>query len=154
MTKTKMGLTEMAQQSGMTTGEVAGKLIEAGIEVNKYADPVSDEEMDVTAELAGEVADQDPSLLWIDSSDEDAALEAIGMARCECGEWMGERCNWSGPREEMVLVEWMPNYLRASHEAAGNRGSYPHNGSVRVLVEKSCAENILQHDSEWTSVVG
>ena len=47
------------------------------------------------------------------------------------------------------VVEYMPTYLRASHEAAGNSGSYPANGAVRVLV--AATEEI--EEDEWTSVV-
>lgn len=62
------------------------------------------------------------------------------IIECECGEATGDRCAWSGPVEDTVLVEWMPEYLRASHEAAGNWGRYPHNGAVRLRLESSCAE--------------
>lgn len=34
---------------------------------------------------------------------------------------------------DLVLVERMPEHLRASHEAAGNWGQYPLNGAKRVL---------------------
>lgn len=40
---------------------------------------------------------------------------------------------------EYVLVERMPEHLRASHRAAGNWGQYPHNGAERVLVHRDCA---------------
>lgn len=46
--------------------------------------------------------------------------------RCECGEWTGERCAWTGPRTQTVVVEYMPEWLRASHETAGGSGAYPH----------------------------
>ena len=62
------------------------------------------------------------------------------LRRCECGEITGVRCEWVGPSDDMVVVEWMPIYLRASHEAAGGRGVYPHNGAQRLLLEKGCAE--------------
>jgi hypothetical protein len=39
-------------------------------------------------------------------------VEAI---ECECGTWSGERCQWSGPKSETVVVEWMPEQHRASH---------------------------------------
>lgn len=72
---------------------------------------------------------------------------------CECGEWSGERCQWSGPVEETVLVEYMPEIHRASHTAAGNRGSYPANGARRIRVEYSCAELIVEHDGDWAEIV-
>lgn len=73
---------------------------------------------------------------------------------CGCGEWTGEKCAWSGPKSETVVVEYMPEFIRASHKAAGNSGSYPHNGAVRVRVEKSCADLITESEPEWASVVG
>lgn len=66
---------------------------------------------------------------------------------------MGERCNWSGPLSEMVVVEWMPEHLRASHTAARNSGSYPHNGAMRIAVEKSCADLLIESESEWANIV-
>ena len=71
---------------------------------------------------------------------------------CACGEWSGERCQWAGPQDETVLVEWMPEHLRASHEAAGNRGAYPGNGSTRIRVERSCAERMIECDGEWCEI--
>lgn len=72
---------------------------------------------------------------------------------CECGELYGERCEWDGPASETVIVEVMPEHLRASHEAAGNRGVYPHNGAVRLRVEQSCADRMVEHDGDWTLVL-
>ena len=70
---------------------------------------------------------------------------------CECGEWSGEACNWRGPRADTVIVEFMPEHLRASHEAAGggDRGVYPHNGAVRIRCERSCAARIIEADGKW-----
>lgn len=73
--------------------------------------------------------------------------------RCECGRWSGVRCEWSGTRSETVVVEWMPEWLRESHRAARNSGSYPANGSERIRVERSCADAMVEHDGEWCSVV-
>lgn len=69
---------------------------------------------------------------------------------CQCGEITGTRCAWSGPKSETVILEWTPEYLRASHEAAGNRGVYPHNGAQRLRVEKGCGESLAD---EWTEIV-
>jgi hypothetical protein len=74
-------------------------------------------------------------------------------ARCECGEWCGEGCQWSGPSDQMVLVEYMPEEHRISHTAAGNRGSYPDNGAVRIRVSDECAANMIEHDGEWCEIV-
>jgi hypothetical protein len=74
--------------------------------------------------------------------------------QCECGRITGERCAWSGPSDETVVIEWMPPYLRASHQAAGNRGDYPANGAERLRVHAACADLIMGDDGDWTSVVG
>lgn len=53
---------------------------------------------------------------------------------------------------DLVVVETMPKGLRSSHEAAGNRGSYPHNGAARVLMDRANAE-IFVDDDDWTCIV-
>ena len=73
--------------------------------------------------------------------------------RCDCGQWSGARCDWTGSFAETVIVEWMPVHLRASHETAGNSGVYPLNGAVRLRVERSCAERMIENDGEWCSIV-
>jgi hypothetical protein len=62
--------------------------------------------------------------------------------RCECGQAFGELCEWSGSKSETVVVEWMPEHLRASHAAARNAGSCPANGALRLRVEPSCAKRL------------
>lgn len=62
--------------------------------------------------------------------------------RCQCGEALGERCEWVGPRSQTALIDWMPDYLRASHRAAGNWGSHPANGSLRLRVALGCGERL------------
>jgi len=87
------------------------------------------------------------------------ASAAIGTAveprtvHCECGDYTGERCEWTGSPDDTVVVEYMPMYLRASHEAARNVGRYPHNGAVRIRCERSCAESIVEHDADWAWIV-
>lgn len=49
-----------------------------------------------------------------------------------------------------TVIEFMPRYLRSSHEAAGNAGFYPHNGSCRVAVTGTWAGEI---DPVWSEVV-
>lgn len=73
--------------------------------------------------------------------------------QCECGQITGVACEWNGPINEMAVVEWMPECIRASHVAAGNRGSYPHNGAWRLTVESSCAERIVESDPEWSTII-
>lgn len=75
---------------------------------------------------------------------------------CECGRCDGgERCLWDGPLAGMVVVEYMPAYLRSSHQAAGNKGIWPHNGAIRVAVERSCADRIVSEESNdgWARIV-
>lgn len=74
------------------------------------------------------------------------------LCTCECGEITGERCNWTGPVKETVVVYWMPYYLRESHLAAGNSGCYPHNGSKRLRLELACYLRLMQCDSQWTEL--
>jgi len=72
--------------------------------------------------------------------------------RCLCGEITGERC--AAERVEAAdlrAVEHMPEHLRASHEAAGTAGVYPHNGAVRLALHRECAERLA--DGEWTCIV-
>lgn len=74
--------------------------------------------------------------------------------QCGCGAWMGDQCEADPiPAEEMIVVEWMPEWLRASHKAARNSGVYPHNGAARVAVHPECAANILEHDPDWAEKV-
>ena len=90
----------------------------------------------------------------LDSDDEDEGVAVKPRTvRCECGDYTGERCMWIGSPEETVVVEYMPEYYRASHVAAGNVGRYPHNGAVRIRCERSCAESIVEHDADWAWIV-
>lgn len=50
-----------------------------------------------------------------------------------------------------VLVERMPDHLRASHRAARNWGDYPHNGAERVLMSADNAE--YTEEDEYDHVV-
>lgn len=78
----------------------------------------------------------------------------MGHRQCECGEATGVPCNWSGPADEMTTVEWMPEHLRYSHEACGNSGYWPHNGARRLQVERSCANQLVQEDPNWVTILG
>lgn len=75
------------------------------------------------------------------------------MVQCQCGEWSGEPCQWSGDRAETVRVEWMPEWLRESHQAAGNAGSYPANGAQRIRVHNDCARLMVENDGEWCEIL-
>ncbi len=71
--------------------------------------------------------------------------------RCQCGTVTGESCDWQGTIRAMVIVEWMPVSLRASHEAAHNIGVYPLNGAVRLLVARVHAGEV--DDTRWCRIV-
>jgi hypothetical protein len=75
--------------------------------------------------------------------------------RCECGEVFGERCQSDDLElSETVTIEWMPPHLRSSHEAAGNAGTYPSNGAVRLRCNPECAERIIEgEDEKWAFIV-
>lgn len=47
-----------------------------------------------------------------------------------------------------VVVETMPEWLRASHEAAGNTGRYPGNGAVRYVADR---DDVAV--DEWTRIL-
>jgi hypothetical protein len=69
--------------------------------------------------------------------------------QCECGTAQGDSCGYTLQRSEMVCVEWIPEWLRGSHEAAGGSGRYPHNGALRLMVAPSCAALLAEFDGEW-----
>lgn len=75
------------------------------------------------------------------------------IIKCNCGEWSGEACSWSGTKAQTVVIEFMPESFRASHSAAGNVGSFPANGASRVRVALSCADFMLANDSDWCAEV-
>jgi hypothetical protein len=86
--------------------------------------------------------------------DAQEVTELLARGRCECGEVLGESCRWEGPEAEMVTVEYMPEYLRASHIAAGNRGVWPHNGSLRLRCSPECATLICEGEGDWAVIIG
>lgn len=53
---------------------------------------------------------------------------------------------------DIVLVEAMPRHLRASHAAAGHRGTYPHNGAKRWLVERRAAVAACDGEDDWVRI--
>lgn len=55
---------------------------------------------------------------------------------------------------DLVVLEYMPDYIRGSHRAAGNWGSYPHNGAKRCVVDHVTAEELVNDDSDgYNSIV-
>ena len=90
-----------------------------------------------------------PSLLAAKEAMHCEAIDWVAVRRpvyCECGAAMGQPCEWSGKVADTVVVEWMPEWLRTSHEAAGNSGTWPHNGAERLRVSADCAEHLI---GEW-----
>jgi len=53
----------------------------------------------------------------------------------------------------LVVVETMPRHLRASHEAAGNRGRWPHNGARREVLPLAEAREVVHFDPEWSEIL-
>jgi len=49
---------------------------------------------------------------------------------------------------DLVVLEIMPDQYRSSHRAAGNFGVYPYNGSIRYVILRSEAEDIIKLDDE------
>lgn len=116
---------------------------------------------DRARQIAQRIADERGESVYLYSvseSDEDyeqgdsEEVEATTV-RCSCGDWSGVRCDWVGHLDETLLVEHMPDSVRSSHEAAGNRGIYPHNGALRSRVHRDCAAHIVSIDGEWCSIV-
>lgn len=70
---------------------------------------------------------------------------------CDSGRVTSERCQWSGEADELTEIEYMPEDLRASHTAAGNRGVYPANGASRIHVCQDCREALV--DDDWCTEV-
>lgn len=58
--------------------------------------------------------------------------------RCQCGEAMGQRCEWTGDRRDLVRVMWVPESDRGSAEASGSytRGAY----ATALQVTQDCAD--------------
>ncbi len=54
---------------------------------------------------------------------------------------------------EVVVVEWMPQALRETHVAAGNRGAWPLNGSTRLVLKRECAARLVASDAEWAEII-
>jgi len=88
----------------------------------------------------------------VESLGEAVALGA-GRIRCQCGEVTGTKCTRFRLRIEMLVIEWMPYYLRASHESAGNSGQYPSNGALRLLCAPQCGSMLTESEGQWAHLV-
>lgn len=84
---------------------------------------------------------------------DEADAQEEALTHCECGDVYGVPCEWSGDEADTVVVEVMPECFRASHEAAGNSGAYPHNGALRIRVERSCADRLVETEAGWAVIL-
>lgn len=54
----------------------------------------------------------------------------------------------------LVVLERMPEHLKASHRAAGNWGQYPHNGAEReVMTMEEALREVAGDPDEYTAIV-
>lgn len=84
-----------------------------------------------------------------DTEEEIMESQTAAEYTCRCGELDGsEHCYWHGDISELVLVEYMPYYLRDTHAAARNSGAWPTNGSVRVAIHFECAQRLVEYEQE------
>lgn len=85
----------------------------------------------------------------------DAICDAGGDAErdysCQCGSATGTRCSWSGHREQLVTVRWVPESDRGSAKASG---TYTHGGyALKLYVSPECADmlaHIYDEEGEQT----
>lgn len=80
--------------------------------------------------------------------------KATQAVDCQCGDITGERCNWSGAREDTVVVIYVPPQDRGTVEALGGWGV----GGTEVFdrsarVEISCGEAIVENGPKWHKVI-
>lgn len=141
----------MTTTYSIDTGD--GNQLCAGLQGYDYARKVAQERADKLGESVYLYAPSD--VAEAEERGEEHKSEEIDPAtvRCECGAVTGHRCAWVGPASETVVVEWMPEHLRAGHTAANNRGRYPHNGARRLTVHIDCADSLCI-DDEWCERVG
>lgn len=158
----------MALWHGREVPEVAARrldvLVERAESLIRERWPADEIQLTVSGEQLGCGGATRPLVYAVDHDhDEDPqeALEEIGgrawmaaceaeIAACECGRATGTACAWQGRAGELVAIEWMPEYLRESHQRAGNMGVWPHNGAMLLRVSPSCAEAFEREEPEWT----
>jgi hypothetical protein len=56
-------------------------------------------------------------------------------------------------RDDLVVVETIPMYLRVSHAAANNSGVWPYNGAQRIVMDRPSAEELVEHDPRWSEIL-
>lgn len=104
---------------------------------------------DEIEELGDMLVNPDPQISGDAYSHWCAGTETREEVRCQCGEWSGEACDWSGAEDDTVVVEFMPASLRAAHTEANNAGLWPHNGAQRIRVSQACADRMTEQDPDW-----
>lgn len=72
---------------------------------------------------------------------------------CQCGRFVGTECDADLRECGSVTLEVMPRDMRASHEASGNAGSWPHNGALRLTVTPGHAQDVIEEENGWARVV-
>ena len=118
-------------------------------DAREYADSV-----DAAAEACRDLADS--AIAAIERGDLDAAIASMAEAARLEGEY-GECPSYGGIADDLgdfreysdpVIVERMPEGLRASRRAAGNWGVYPHNGAERIVMRRNDVD-----DDEYDHIV-
>lgn len=71
---------------------------------------------------------------------------------CQCGKWSGVRCAWRGPITQTVLVDYVIDADRAELEEARIHEVSARHGVVRIRVERSCVDSMIELD-EWVAIV-
>jgi hypothetical protein len=91
------------------------------------------------------------SVQWADPDDESECTNCLHVHQgkpepedttCESGIATLTNCEAEGS----TFVDWMPEHLRASHDAAGNSGTWPLNGVLRLHVCADCAACLIEDD--------
>lgn len=100
----------------------------------------------VTADELEELCD------YLDDEDEQISKDAYSHW-CAGTSAKEMPASWEpGQLDDAVIVETMPEHHRGSHRAAGNWGSYPHNGAKRTITSRSEAEELCE-DDEYNRIV-
>lgn len=91
--------------------------------------------------------------------------DEAGIVGDEACDWIARRLGLATSTDEAgvhfarqwadkVVIETMPDHLRASHRDAGNWGSYPHNGATREVVGRDeAAETVADDEDGYARIV-
>jgi hypothetical protein len=92
-------------------------------------------------------------VIYSSLSEVPVGYEVLPTGGCESALLGSEGCSFEGPGGALTMVEYMPEDLRASHAAAGNRGVYPYNGAIRARVCPDCLRYLFLYDGGWVKEV-